>query len=130
MLPAAYDVWKVASLTLDQLQGAPAQGTDFLNLYAGARLFATDPASTYDLNAQQALQRSLTRWDSPLVPFYLPPYAAVLVAWLGWLSYPLAYLVWLLLGILWLGLAAPCGWACVCCSCRASSGSLRVRPPR
>jgi Glycosyltransferase family 87 len=97
-LPAAYDVWNVATLVIDQLRG-PAQGTDFLNLYAGAKLLLTAPHDTYRLEVQQALQRSLTGWDSPLVPFYAPPYAALLVAWLGWFAYPFAYVVWLLIGI-------------------------------
>jgi Glycosyltransferase family 87 len=42
------------------------------------------------------------------VPFYLPPYAALLVAWLGWLSYPIAYVVWLVIGVCFVMLAI--GW--------------------
>lgn len=97
-LPAAYDVWKVATLVSEQLRG-PAQGTDFLNLYAGAKLLLTAPPDTYRLDVQLALQQSLTGWASPPVPFYAPPYAALLVAWLGWFAYPVAYVVWLLIGI-------------------------------
>jgi hypothetical protein len=97
-LPAAYDVWRVVTIVLAQLRG-PAEPTDFLNLYAGARLFVTDPHDTYAFDAQLALQRSLTAQDSQLVPFYLPPYAVLLVSWLGWLAYPFAYLVWLAIGV-------------------------------
>ena len=97
-VPAAYDIWRVVTIVLDQLQG-PAEATDFLNLYAGARLFVTAPQDTYAFDAQLALQRSLTARDSQLVPFYLPPYAALLVSWLGWLAYPVAYLVWLGIGM-------------------------------
>jgi len=97
-LPAAYDVWRVVTIGVGQLQG-PAEGTDFLNLYAGARLFVTAPQDTYAFDAQLVLQRSLTARDSPLVPFYLPPYAALLVSWLGWLAYPVAYLVWVGIGM-------------------------------
>jgi Glycosyltransferase family 87 len=95
---AAYDVWLVGSIVVAQFRG-PAEGTDFLNLYAGGRLFLSDPPNTYSFDAQLALQRSLTGRESPLVPFYLPPYAALLVSWLGWLAYPVAYLVWLVLGM-------------------------------
>src|SRR5918911_1313918 len=75
-LSAAYDVWKTASIAVGQVHG-PAEGTDFLNLWAGAHLLVTTPQDTYRLETQQALQRSLTGWDSPLVPFYLPPHAAL-----------------------------------------------------
>ena len=95
---AAYDVWLVASIVVGQFRG-PAEGTDFLNLYAGGRLFLSDPQHTYDFDAQLGLQRSLTARESPPVPFYLPPYAALLVSWLAWLAYPIAYLVWLVVGI-------------------------------
>ena len=95
---AAYDVWLVASIVVGQFRGT-ADGTDFLNLYAGGRLFLGDPARTYDFDAQLALQRSLTARESQLVPFYLPPYAALLVGWVGWLAYPIAYLAWLVVGI-------------------------------
>ena len=98
VLPAAYGAWKVATIVVDQLHG-PALGTDFLNLYAGANLLVTEPGETYRFDAQQAVQRSLTGVDDLLVPFYLPPYAALLVGWLGWLAYPLAYLVWLIIGL-------------------------------
>jgi hypothetical protein len=102
---AVYDAWKVVTIAAGQFAGSIA-GTDFLNLYAGARLLLIEPADTYHLDVQQSLQRSLTGRESPLVPFYLPPYAAVLVAWLGWFAYPVAYLVWLVVGIGCLTLAA------------------------
>lgn len=95
---AVYDAWKVLTIAVAQF-GGTVPGTDFLNLYAGSRLLLTDPSDTYHLDVQERLQRSLTARDSPLVPFYLPPYAAVLVAWPGWLAYPVAYLVWLAIGI-------------------------------
>ena len=102
---AAYDLWKVAGIAYGQLRG-PAEGTDFLNLYAGARLFVADPSATYDQASQLALQRSLTERASELVPFYLPPYAAVVVSWLGSLSYGVAYLVWMGVSVACLMLAA------------------------
>jgi hypothetical protein len=59
------------------------------------------------------------------VPFYLPPYATVLVSWLGWLPYGVAYLVWLAVGLACVALAialiAPrlTGWATPLCFCLA-----------
>lgn len=102
---AGYDAWKMMTIAIDQLHG-PAEGTDFLNLYAGARLLLTDPERTYQLEVQQTLQRSLTGRDSFLVPFYLPPYAALSLSWLGLFAYSVAYLVWLGIGILCILLAA------------------------
>jgi MFS family permease len=104
-VPALYDLWKTLHIAFDQVHG-PAEGTDFLNLYAGASLFATSPQSTYDLDAQLALQQSLTQRQSLLVPYYLPPYAGPLVAWLDWLPYSVGYVVWLGLGIVCIALAA------------------------
>ncbi len=104
VLPAVYDLWKVVTIAAGQLDG-PAAGTDFLNLYTGASLFAHEPGSTYQLDTQQLLQRSLTGRESPLVPFYLPPYAALLVSWLGWLPYGPAYVLWLVVNVVCLMLA-------------------------
>jgi hypothetical protein len=116
LLPAAYDLGKLLMVAVGQLNG-PAYGTDFLNLYAGATLFTQRPEDTYSLAAQHDLQRALTARDSLPVPFYLPPYAAVLVGWLSWLPYGVAYMVWLVIGVACLALAialiAPrlTGWA-------------------
>jgi hypothetical protein len=56
-LPAAWDLWRVFEIAARQLGGGPAAGTDFLNLYSGARLFDVDPAHVYDQHAQTTLQR-------------------------------------------------------------------------
>lgn len=97
-LSAIYDLGKVIVIAVDQLHG-PAVGADFLNLFAGAALFVQAPHDTYRLDAQLTLQRSLTGRESLLVPFYLPPYAALLLSWLAWLPYGVAYVVWLIVGI-------------------------------
>src|SRR5438093_12156848 len=81
-LPASADLLSLWATITAQLRG-PAQGTDFLNLYAGAHLVLRDPSRLYDLDAQLAVQRSLTGLQSPIVPFFLPPYAALLVSPLG-----------------------------------------------
>src|SRR6267143_3070466 len=79
---AVYDLGQIGSLIAAQLGGA-AQGTDFLNLYTGAYLLLHAPRDLYDLGAQQALQQTLTGRQSPIVPFVLPPHAALLVSWLA-----------------------------------------------
>ena len=104
-LPAAYDVWKVATLALAQI-GAPAQPTDFLNLYSGADLMLHAAVLTYSLDAQLIDQQALSGSANLLVPFFLPPHAALLLSWLGLLPYGVAYLVWLAIGCLSVVLAA------------------------
>ncbi len=104
-VPALMDLGSEARIVAAQLTG-PAQGTDFLNLYAGASLMLHDPAHQYDLDVQLAVQRGLTGWQSPPVPFFLPPYGALLVAPLAALPYGIAYLVWLCLGVACLAAAA------------------------
>lgn len=103
-MPLAFtDLLRWAQLVLAQMTG-PAPGSDFLNLYTGAALMLRDPASTYSLDAQRGVQSAIAASDVPLVPFYLPPYAALLIAPLGWLPYWLAYLVWLAINV-------GCVWA-------------------
>lgn len=97
-LPAVVDLAAIAGIVGPQMAG-PAHGTDFLNLYAGASLALHDPLHVYDLDAQLAAQRGLTGWQSPIVPFFLPPYALPLIAWLALLPYGVAYALWLLIGI-------------------------------
>src|SRR4051812_6073017 len=97
-VPALADLRALVSIVVSQLNG-PAHGTDFLNLYAGAYLVSHDPSHAYDLSVQLAVQQAATGWQSPIVPFFLPPYAALLVGWLGWLPYGAAYLVWLAIGV-------------------------------
>lgn len=102
---ALNDVLRWGQLLVAQMTG-PAPGSDFLNLYTGAALVVHDPAATYSLDVQRQLQSGIAASDVPLVPFYLPPYAAVLIAPLGWLPYWLAYLVWLAINVACLWAAA------------------------
>ena len=102
---AVYDLGRLGSLIALQLGGA-AEGTDFLNLYTGADLLLHAPRDLYDLGAQQAVEQALTGRQSPIVPFVLPPYAALLVSWLGLLPYGTAYIGWLVLGIVCLVVSA------------------------
>jgi hypothetical protein len=102
---AVYDLGRVGSLLGVQI-GGTAEDTDFLNLYSGAYLVLHAPHDVYDLGAQQALQQALTGRQSPLVPFFLPPHAALLVSWLGLLPYGTAYAGWLLIGIACVALSA------------------------
>ena len=102
---AGNDLGRLGSLIALQLGGA-AEGTDFLNLYTGADLLLHAPRDLYDLGAQQAVEQALTGRQSPIVPFVLPPYAALLVSWLGLLPYGTGYIGWLLLGIVCLVVSA------------------------
>jgi hypothetical protein len=95
-VPALADVASLLGIVSAQLRGA-AHGTDFLNLYASAYLVLHDPSRVYDLEAQLAVQRGLTGWQSPIVPFFLPPYAALPFVLLALLPYGAAYALWLLL---------------------------------
>lgn len=87
-----YGLWSVWLTATDQFSG-PAQGTDFLNLYAGAYLLTHSPSDTYEPAAQYAIQANLAGPAQAWVPFYLPPHGALLIAWLGLLPYPVAYLL-------------------------------------
>lgn len=95
---ALFDLAKVVGLTLDQLVG-PAWPSDFLNLYSGAYLIVHAPADLYNFAAQTAVQQAALGHQHPIVPFLLPPYAAVAIGWLGLVPYGTAYLLWLLVGI-------------------------------
>jgi hypothetical protein len=118
---AAVDLARLVGLVQAQLAGR-AQPLDFLNLYTGAALWLRTPAATYQPAAQLALQQQLTGGGVPLTPFYLPPYALPLIAWLALLPYAIAYLVWLAIGGLcmlgsaawlaprWGGRGAPLVW--------------------
>ena len=94
---ALFDVAKIIGLSRDQLQ-RPAWRTDFLNLYSGAYLITHAPADLYHLAAQSAVQQAVLGHAHPIVPFLLPPYAAVAIGWLGFVPYGTAYLLWLLVG--------------------------------
>jgi hypothetical protein len=104
---AVQDLGRLAQLAYAQFASGAAQGSDFLNLYAGAALLLRQPTALYDLNAQLAVQRD-AGWSGSIVPFLLPPYAAVPVAWLGIFAYPTAYVVWFIINVACIVLAAYC----------------------
>ena len=113
-LPVAlFGLAQLASTTADQLSG-PAQITDFVAIYSGARQLTTEPGRLYTPGAVAAIDQSLTgtaRFDRP---FSFLPNAALLLAPLGAAPYGLAYLVWLVVGVVALGLSiwllAPLRW--------------------
>ncbi len=113
-LPVAlFGLRQLASTTTDQLSG-PAQITDFVAIYSGARLLITDPAHLYAPGAVAAIDQSLTDTDRFDRPFSFLPNAALLLAPLGATPYGPAYAVWLIVGLvaLWLSiwLLAPQRW--------------------
>lgn len=87
----------LVSLGPKWLQAMGRDGSDFQAFWAAARLTVMGrPARAYDLSAIEAVQTGLGRpeWFA----FVNPPPFLLIVAPLGWLSYPFAWWVWVLLG--------------------------------
>ena len=83
---------------------------DFLAFYTAGQLVARGQGEQlYDFETQAQLQKELVGRPYPL-PFYRPPFEALLFVPLAWLPYPTAYIAWgaanllmLWLLALWLG---------------------------
>ena len=71
---------------------------DFLQLYCGARLAGT--ADLYSVEANQRVQREAIGLEMEGVYFSRPPFYALLLSPLGWLSYPHAYAVFQMVSLL------------------------------
>ena len=79
---------------------------DFLPLYAAGHLARTDPAGLYDPERQlQAEQLAAGIRPRNFLPFAYPPVTAALFAPLTLLSFTKAYIVWVLISLLLLGLS-------------------------
>ena len=67
---------------------------DFISLYTGATLMWTDRASLYDLEKQRLVQQPLDpSRGSWVLPFFYPPFFAVALLPLAWLSFSAAFVV-------------------------------------
>jgi hypothetical protein len=113
-LPVAlFGLRQLFSTTVEQLSG-PAQITDFVAIHSGARLLITDPAHLYAPGAVAAIDRALTGTDRFDRPFSFLPHAALLLAPIGTAPYGLAYSIWLIVGLIAVGLSvwllAPRRW--------------------
>lgn len=77
---------------------------DFLAFYTAGQIVACgEGEQLYDFETQARLQKELVGRPYPL-PFYHPPFEALLFVPLAWLPYPAAYVAWAAanLAILWL----------------------------
>ncbi len=86
------------------------RGPDFFSFYAAARLFLSrGGAHVYELAAQQEFQGQIAaRWGAAsyvVLPYIHPPYYTVLIAPLGRLDFPSAYLVWAAVNLALAGVA-------------------------
>ena len=67
---------------------------DFISLYTGATLMWTDRASLYDLEKQRLVQEPIDpSRGSWVLPFFYPPFFAVALLPLAWLSFSAAFVV-------------------------------------
>ena len=65
---------------------------DFISLYTGAKLLRTDQASLYDLEKQRLVQEAIDpSRGSWVLPFFYPPFFAVVSLPLAWLSFSAAF---------------------------------------
>jgi len=66
---------------------------DFISLYTGATLMLTDRSSLYDLEKQRLVQQPIDpsrgRW---VLPYFYPPFFAVVLVPLAWLPFSLAFI--------------------------------------
>ena len=94
-LPVAlFGISTIVGTSLRQLSGG-AEQVDFVAFYTGAHLLLSDPSHLYDAHAWAALQAVLHGEHLPVLEFWNPPYAAVLLAPLAALPFGVAYLAWL-----------------------------------
>src|ERR1041384_4715526 len=74
---------------------------DFISLYTGAKLMQVNRASLYDLEQQRLVQKSIdpSRGDWVL-PFFYPPFFAVALVPLAWLSFSTAFVAMTLINLI------------------------------
>jgi hypothetical protein len=73
--------------------------TDFTVFYTGWSLVLTDPAHTYDVEAQRRVQADIMRdrhFEGGVMTFYYPPHAAVALAPFAALGFEQAFRLWTL----------------------------------
>jgi hypothetical protein len=93
---------QIATTTFRQLNG-PAEMVDFVAFYTGGRLLIDDPRQLYVPDAWVQLQTVLHAGAKPLLQFWNPPHTALLMAPLATLPFGVAYLVWLVMNLAFLG---------------------------
>jgi len=79
---------------------------DFISLYTGAVLVTSEPAALYDLERQRQVQQPIDpSRGSWVLPFFYPPFVALLLAPLAALSFSAAFALMTLLNVALLALA-------------------------
>ena len=86
MLPCWWSIFRYQSPTCS------AYKPDFISFYTGATLMWSDPTSLYDLEKQRLVQEAIdpTR-GSWVLPFFYPPFFALTLVPLAWLSFSAAF---------------------------------------
>jgi hypothetical protein len=65
---------------------------DFPQFYAAAKLIWQSPSALYDEASQLAIQKTIdSRIGDSLLPYTYPPFTAMVLMPLGWLSFPVAF---------------------------------------
>jgi hypothetical protein len=84
-----------------QSPSCSAYKPDFISLYTGATLMWSDPTSLYDLEKQRLVQEAIdpTR-GSWVLPFFYPPFFAVILVPIGLLSFANAFLTMTVINII------------------------------
>ena|SRR5918993_187442 len=73
---------------------------DFPQFYAAAKLIRQSPSALYDEGSQLLIQKSIDfRIGDSLLPYTYPPFTAMVLIPLGWLSFPVAYAAMALLNL-------------------------------
>lgn len=105
--------WCVLLLCMEMLGSAlsrrAAQGYDFRSFYAAGHTVRTSSTQLYDLGTQEQVQNAFVAPSNRAIPFYHPAYEALLFVPLSFLRYSTAYLVFIAINCLLLGIAVLVG---------------------
>jgi hypothetical protein len=100
---ASYSLLVLLGVKLLLFPSGYAERMDFRQLYAGAYLLRTDAAHLYDYERQKQTQDSVISPAEGLLPVIRPAYEALLFVPLSYLSYRVAYLVFVCCNLLLIG---------------------------
>ena len=105
--------WFVLLLCMELLgysfANSTAKSYDFRSFYAAGHLVRSSPRHLYGLGHQESVQNTFVSPADAAIPFYHPSYEALLFVPLSFLSYSTAYLVFIAINCLLLGIAVILG---------------------
>lgn len=87
------------------LANGAARSADFRAFYAAGHIVRTDAGHLYSLGVQEQVQSAFVSRSQTVIPFYHPAYEALFYLPLSFLRYQTAYLVYIAVNILLLGIA-------------------------